>query len=73
MEGIWKIAAAHNDHDKAVQMMSRFSHSFLDGPNIGGRWCGNRLRMGMPVPDKMQSVPMHLVDLSLFLATVGEV
>ena len=27
----------------------------------------------MPVADKMQSVPMHLVYLSLFLTTVGEV
>jgi hypothetical protein len=29
--------------------------------------------MRMPVADKMQSLPMHLVDLPLFLASVGKV
>jgi hypothetical protein len=29
--------------------------------------------MRMPVADKMQSLPMHLIDLFLFLASIGKV
>jgi hypothetical protein len=68
-----KIAAAHDDHKEAMQMMSGFGNRFLDGTNIGGGRPRNRLRMCMPVADKVQSLLMHRVNLSLFLAAVGKV
>src|SRR6266487_2078005 len=73
MQADRKIAAAHDDHEEAMQMMSGFRHGFLDGADIGRGWRGNSLGMRMPVADKMQSLPMHLVDLPLFLASVGKV
>lgn len=54
-------------------MMSGLSYRLIDGPNVGGRRGRNSLWMCMPVTDKMQSLPMHLVDLSLFFASVGKV
>jgi len=54
-------------------MMSGFGHGFIDGADIGRGRRRNSLRMRMPVADKMQSLPMHLVDLPLFLASVGKV
>ena len=56
-----------------MQMMSGLGHGFLDGADVGRGWRGNSLGMRMPVADKMQSLPMHLVDLPLFLASVGKV
>ena len=73
MQASRKIAAAHDDHEEAMQMMSGFGHRFLDGADIGRGRRGNSLRMGMPVADKMQSLSMHFVDLPLFLASVGKV
>lgn len=54
-------------------MMSGFGNGFLDGADIRRGPRRNSLGMRMPVADKMQSVPMHLVDLPLFLASVGKV
>ena len=68
-----KIAAAHDDHEEAMQMMSGFGHGFIDGADIGRGRRRNSLRMRMPVADKMQSLPMHLFDFPLFLASVGKV
>jgi hypothetical protein len=73
MQTVWKIAAAHDDHEEAMQMMPGFGHGFLDGADVGRGWRGHCLGMRMPVADKMQSLPMHLVDLPLFLASVGKV
>lgn len=68
-----KIGAANNNHEEAKQMMSGFGYRLIDGPNVGGRRGRNSLGMCMPVTDKMQFLPVHFVDLSLFLASVGKV
>ena len=73
MQACRKIATANHDHEKAKQMMSGFGYSFVDGPNIRRRGSRNSLRMGVPVADKMQPSPVHLVDLPLFFASVGQV
>ncbi len=73
MQAHGKIAAAHDDHKEAMQMMSGFGHGFLDGADVGRGRRGNGLGMRMPVADKMQSLPVHLVDFPLFLASVGKV
>jgi hypothetical protein len=54
-------------------MMSGFGYRFFNGTDIRSGGCGNSLGMRMPVADKMQSLPMHLVDLPLFLTSVGKV
>jgi hypothetical protein len=68
-----KIGAADHNHEESVQMMSGFGYRLIDGPNIGRRRGRNSLGMCMPVTDKMQSFPVHFVDLSLFFASVGKV
>ena len=73
MEHIRKTAAAHDDHEEAIQMMSGLGHGFVDGADIGRGRRGSSLGMRMPVAHKMQSLPMHLVDFPLFLASVGKV
>jgi hypothetical protein len=73
MQGDWKIAAAHDDHEEPMQMMSGFGYRLLYGPDIGSGGRRNGLRMRMPVADKMQSLSMHLVNLILFLASVRKV
>src|SRR5437588_8063982 len=73
MQADWKIATAHDDHEEAMQMMSGFGYGLLDGADIGRRRHGNSLWMRVPVADKMKSPSMHLVDLPLFLASVGKV
>lgn len=73
MQADGKIAAAHDYHEEAMQMMSGFGHGFLDGADVGRGWRRNSLGMCMPVADKMQSLPVHLVDFPLFLASVGKV
>jgi hypothetical protein len=54
-------------------MMSGFGYRLVDGADIGRRRGGSGLRMGMPVTDKVQPTPMHLVDFPLFLTSVGNV
>ena len=54
-------------------MMWGFSYRFLNGTDIGSGGCGNSLGMRMPVANKMQTLPMHLVYLPLFLASVGKI
>lgn len=54
-------------------MMSGFGNRLFDGADIGRRRPRNSLRMRMPVADKMKSFSMHLVNLPLFLASVGKV
>ena len=73
MQTGWKIGAAHDDHEEAMQMMSGLGYRLLDGADVGRRRRRNSLRMRMPVADKMKPLSMHLVDLPLFLASVGQV
>ena len=54
-------------------MVTRLGYCLVNGSNVGRRRRGNRLWMRMPVADKMETLSMHVVDLSLFLASVGEV
>ena len=54
-------------------MMTRLGYCVVNGSNVGRRGRGNSLRMRMPVADKMETLSMQLVDLSLFLASVGKV
>jgi hypothetical protein len=68
-----KIGAADDDHEEAMQMMSGFGYCLLDGTDVGRRRRRNSLRMRMPIADKMKPLSMHLVDLPLFLVSVGEV
>jgi hypothetical protein len=68
-----KIGATDHNHEEPVQMMSGFRYGLIDSSNIGRRRSRNSLGMCMPVADKMQSSPMHLVDLSLFFASIGNV
>ena len=73
VEGARKPAAAHDDHNEAMQMMTGFGDRLLNGADVGRRGSRNSLRMRMPITDKVRSLSMHFVDFPLFLASVGKI
>lgn len=73
MQARRETAVADDDHDEAKQMMLRLGHGLVDCPDIGGRGRRNRLRVRMPVTDKMEPLAVHIAYFSLFLAAVWNV
>ncbi len=68
-----KTAAAHDDHNEAMQMMTRFGDRLLNGADVGRRGSRNSLRMRMPITNKVRSPSMHFIDFPLFVASVGKI
>ena len=54
-------------------MVTRLGYCLVNSSDVGRGGRGHSLRMRMPVTDKVESLPMHFVDLPLFFAAVGTV
>jgi hypothetical protein len=73
VEGGWKTGTAYNDHNETMEVMLRSGDCFIDGPLVRWRRGGHGLGMSVPITDKMETLPVHLINLSLLVGATGQI